>query len=87
MAKDKEPKYCGKYDPNKDPLKTSAITQKRPTIGELILVVKCASAANESSGCKAWGIDSPFQKKIEELVGPRPYGDTKESNDIQRESS
>jgi hypothetical protein len=72
--KPKEPKPCAKFDPKNDHL--HAGTSKRsPTKGELILALKVASCANEVTGYKAWGIDSPFQKKIEELVGPRPYGD------------
>jgi hypothetical protein len=75
-VKEKAPKQCAKFDPKNDYLQIHAITsRKTPTKEELILALKVASAANETSGCKAWAIDSDFQKKIEELVGPRPYGD------------
>jgi hypothetical protein len=74
-GKEKPPKPMFRYDPNNDRLKKGVVTLLRPNIAELILALKCASAANETSGCQAWGIDSPFQKKIESLIGPRPYGD------------
>lgn len=80
MAKsDKEPKPCAVYDPAKDRLNHIVHFNekpiRKPSVGELILALKCASAANATMGHPAWGKDSPFQKKIEELVGPPPYGD------------
>jgi hypothetical protein len=76
MAKEKEPKFLAKYDPATDRLKPNGVFHKKPTVGELILALKCASVCNEL-GIR-WGINSPFQRKIEDLCGPRPYGDVKE---------
>jgi hypothetical protein len=86
MGKEKEPKPLYRYDPAKDRLNHIVHLEersKKPSMGELILALKVASCANEFSGCKAWGIDSLFQKKIESLVGPRPYGDEYKKEDTK----
>lgn len=84
MAKEKAPKTLVKFDPNNDYLQIHAVTMKKfPSKEELILALKCASVCNEL-GIR-WGINSPFQRKIEDLCGPRPYGDVKE--DIKDDKS
>jgi hypothetical protein len=79
MAKDKEPKPCAVYDPAKDRLNHIVHLNEKPirnpSKGDLITALMCATAANMSAGYPAWGKESPFQKKIEEMIGPPPYGD------------
>jgi regulator of replication initiation timing len=47
-------------------------------IGNLETALKCANVCNEladNNRDAAWSTKSPFQKKIEELVGKSPYGE------------
>ena len=47
-------------------------------MGDLETALKCANVCNEIANKNnggMWGSNSPFQKKIEELVGKSPYGD------------
>jgi len=75
MGKDKEPKPCAKFDPKNDYLQIHAVTMKKaPTREDLMETLKHASEANWKSGGAAWDMTSDFQKKIEELIGPQPYG-------------
>ena len=45
-------------------------------VGDLETALKCANVCNETKEYpRAWAVTSPFQKKIEELVGKPPYGE------------
>ena len=50
-------------------------------VADLDLALRIAAACNyvaNKSGKEIWNIDSPFQNKINELVGKPPYGDKDE---------
>lgn len=45
-------------------------------LGDVQIALQCASAFNKIDNWGGWGERSPFQMKIEELVGAPPYNHT-----------
>ena len=84
MAKDKEPKFTAKYDPDRDRLNRNIHVQVAHNIShenELKNLLKHASEANEKSGAIAWDLNSDFQKMIEKVIGPLSH--YKEANNVE----